>query len=70
MGTHHSRYYLSLSNVVKLLDYTFVYEFNQSPQMALADAQAPLPCSQEAWERSSLDTSTQFEASTYNFRYT
>lgn len=53
----------------KLLDYTFVYEFNQRPQMELADAQAPLPCSQEAWERCSWNTSTQFEAGTYNFRY-
>lgn len=52
----------------KLLDYTFMYEFNQPPQMELADAQAPLPCSEEAWERSPWNISTQFEAGAYSFK--
>jgi hypothetical protein len=30
-----------------MLDFIFSYEFNQRPQMELADAQAPLPCSVE-----------------------
>ncbi|KFY12457.1 hypothetical protein V492_03862 [Pseudogymnoascus sp. VKM F-4246] len=49
--------------MIWLLDYTFMYEFNQPPQMELADAQAPLPCSQEAWEgRIPWNISTQSEA--------
>lgn len=53
----------------KLLDYTFMYQFNQRPQMELADAQAPLPCSQELWESRSWNISTQFKAGTYHFRF-
>ncbi len=40
----------------QMLDFMFMFEFNRQPQLELADAQAPLPCSEDVWDSSLLDS--------------